>query len=240
MIFMSIPTPTFKETCYEHYRSELVNTYPENLDNPYMRRLIHDHIPPDRKSRICDLGCGEGRLLWMLEGAGYSNIEGVDRSPFQVGRRVHHAVQFRDGLEHLQHKPDSSLDVAIAFDVIEHLRPEELLQWMHELNRVLLPTGRLIIHTANGGGLFGSRSRYADLTHDTAFTAGSLGQLAEIGGFRSIGTFEDKPVIHGLKSCLRRVVWDVCRLPFLLMWTAETGTWRQCILSQNILAVFYK
>jgi hypothetical protein len=129
--------------------------------------------------------------------------------------------------------------VVIAFDVIEHLNRTELLQWAAQVTRVLAPKGRWIVHTANAGGIFGNRVRYGDLTHEQAFTVHSLHQLASIVNFRAVELYEDKPVMHGILSIIRRVLWEVGRLPFWALWAAETGEWRNCVLSQNMTAVFY-
>jgi 2-polyprenyl-3-methyl-5-hydroxy-6-metoxy-1,4-benzoquinol methylase len=232
--------PEFKDTCYRRYRAELGTRYEGEEGNPFLLRLLRTHVPNDRGTRICDLGCGAGMLLRMLQNRGYLNVEGVDCSPFQVERRVSASVQLGDAFRYLQTKVNTCLDVVIAYDVIEHLQRGELLRLASEVHRVLAPGGRWVIHTPNAAGLFGSRVRYADLTHDSAFTFESLRQLHEIAGFASIRVYEDKPNVHGAFSAIRRLIWELARVPFLLVWTAETGDWRNCILSQNMTAVFYR
>ncbi len=178
--------------------------------------------------------------MQILEDQGYSCLEGIDCSPFQVEYRISSKVHRGDALTLLRGKKDASLDVVIAFDVIEHLNKDELLEWIREVHRVLAPQGRWILHTPNASGLFGNRVRYGDLTHESAFTVESLRQLGEIAGFRSLRVSEDKPIIHGLSSGIRRIIWEIARLPLLLVWIAETGDWRDFALSQNITALLFK
>ena len=134
-----------------------------------------------------------------------------------------------------------SYDVITAFDIIEHLTKSELLHLADEVYRTLAPGGRWIIHAPNAEGLLGSRIRYADLTHEQAFTRESVEQLARAAGFRSSQCFEDAPIAHGLKSVARLFLWKVARLLLRLFFMAETGdTGRNAIFSQNLLALMRK
>lgn len=231
---------SFREIFYRRYRSELGENCTGCPANPYLCRLARTHVPTDPSSRICDLGCGSGALLRMLEDLGYRNLEGVDRSPFQVEHRLSKAVRLGDGLKCLEEKDPGSLDVIVTFDVIEHLTRSELLQWANNVSRALAPGGRWIVHAPNAAGIFSGRIRYGDLTHELSFTTQSFRQLAGVAGFTAVQVYEDKPTVHGVLSGMRRLVWEVGRLPFVLLLASETGEWRNCVLSQNLTAVFYK
>src|SRR5205085_1026457 len=140
---------------------------------PYLRRLIARHFPPDKDAAVLDLGCGHGAILFFARQAGYRNLRGVDGSLEQVAaaRRLGiDAVEHGDLFETLNGEADGSLDVVIAFDVIEHLTRDELLRFVDQVWRVLRPNGRLIIHAPNGESPFGLRMRYWDMTHELAFT----------------------------------------------------------------------
>jgi hypothetical protein len=78
------------------------------------------------------------------------------------------------------------------------------------------------------------RVRYGDLTHEQAFTARSMSQAFAAVGFQSIAAFEDRPVVHGVRSLVRRALWDAGTLPHRVLLAAETGTWGS-ILSQNLV-----
>jgi predicted SAM-dependent methyltransferase len=80
--------------------------------------------------------------------AGVLGIDGVDQG---------------DLLETLKAQPDASLDVVVAFDIIEHFMRDELLGFVDEVGRVLRSGGRWIIHTPNAESPFGGRMRYGDL-----------------------------------------------------------------------------
>lgn len=88
----------------------------------------------------------------------------------------------------------------------------------------------------NAEGIFGSRIRYGDLTHEQAFTASSIRQMFGALRFGKTECFEDKPVVHGMKSLVRRILWELGSAPARLLSLAETGG-SGVILSQNLLFV---
>jgi hypothetical protein len=128
----------------------------------------------------------------------------------------------------------------VAFDVIEHLHKDELIDVVDEVRRVLKAGGRWIIHVPNGASPFGGISRYGDLTHELSFTPESITQLLFASGFRSVACFEDAPIAHGMKSTLRLVLWKLLRQALLFWLMVETGVRAPTVLSQNMLAVAVK
>lgn len=202
--------------------------------------MIRTHFPSDKNARILDLGCGNGTLLYFAREAGYEFICGVDTSSEQIEQARllgFSEVRQADVFSFLATAAAESYDVITAFDTIEHLTRSELLRLADEVYRTLAPGGRWIIHAPNAEGFLGSRIRYADLTHEQAFTRESVEQLAHAAGFRSVECFEDAPVVHGLKSAARLLVWKAARALLRLFFMAETGdTGRNAIFSQNLLA----
>ncbi len=236
----------YRQRIYQYYVAAMESNSVINRDSlrsrePYLRRLIRLHFPQDRKARILDLGCGHGTLLYFCRLEGYDRVSGVDRSAQQAAKARElgiEGVQEGDLMATLTALPDASQDVVIAFDVIEHFSKEELLPLIDEVRRVLAPGGRWLIHVPNGESPFHGRIRYGDFTHENIFTRTSLAQVLLASGFTAVRSFEDKPVVHGLKSLLRRVLWTGIRAALLVYLAAETGSFdRGTILTQNFLAV---
>lgn len=237
------------------YRSRIYGAYvtarnsplaPESLHEllprvPYFRRMIRVCFPRDPGISVFDLGCGHGLLLYLLREAGFRNVRGVDSSPEQVAtahRLGIGGVSQEEAVDALRRTTDASEDVVIAFDLIEHLTKPELLDLVDQVRRVLRPGGRWVIHTPNGESPFVGRVRYGDFTHELAFTRESLAQLLLSSGFSEVLCFEDRPVIHGLRSAIRAALWRVIRGALLVALAAETGALdRRAVLSQNLLAV---
>ena len=243
-------TDTYRTRIYTHYvQAREQALAPETLAglgprSHALRKLIQLHFPADRSAAVLDLGCGHGALLHFAREAGYTNLRGVDGSPEQVAaaRRLGiEGVEEGDLRDALAAQPDVSLDVVIAFDVIEHFTRDELLPFVDEVRRVLKPGGRWIIHVPNGESPFGGRMRYWDLTHELAFTRTSLAQLLLASGFAEVRCFEDQPVVHGTKSAARWLLWKGFRGLLRLYIAAETGdAGGGHIFSQNLLAVARK
>lgn len=141
-------------------------------------------------------------------------------------------------MQTLAAQSDNSQDIVISFDVIEHFTKTELLAFVDEVRRVLRSNGKWIIHIPNGESPFFGRIRYGDFTHEQAFTRNSISQLLLASGFNDVQCHEDKPIVHGIKSAIRRVLWEGFRIIFLLFIAAETGCWdKKSVFSQNLLAV---
>ncbi len=211
---------------------------------PSLNKLIRDHFPAHRNADILDLGCGHGALIHFARKAGYRNTTGVDRSPQQVAEAKRlgiEGVSEGDLMQTLQRLADGSQDMVIAFDVIEHFTKNELIPFVDEVYRVLRKGGKWIIHTANGESLFGGRMRYADFTHELAFTRISITQLLKSSGFSNVICYEDTPIPHGIKSAVRWLLWKAIRGMLRLYLAVETGPREKaCIFSQNFLTVSSK
>ncbi len=232
---------------YVHARNEtLVPASTEGFRPraPYLRKLVREHFPADRNAAILDLGCGHGALLYFAQQEGYRNISGIDHSPEQVAEALRlgiSGVSEGDLLTSLGRQADQSVDVVVAFDVIEHLTKEELLLFVDEVYRVLRVGGRWVIHTVNGGSPFCSRMLYRDATHELAFTELSLSQVLLSSGFRNAAFYEDTPVPHGFKSSIRWIFWRMIRSVLQFYIAVETGAWeRKSIFTQCFLAVTIK
>jgi len=211
---------------------------------PYLRRLIRDHFPSDRGASVLDLGCGCGALIHAARELGYQNVCGVEGSQEQVeaAKRLGIAsVEHGDLLARLRRCPDSSEDLVIAFDVIEHFDRDELFAFVDQVYRVLRAGGRFIIHTPNAESPFFGRIRYGDLTHELAFTQNSLHQLLRTAGYARVDCFEDRPVVHGVLSAGRAALWPLARAAIRLILAIETGSFEpDAIFSQNFVAVAFK
>lgn len=211
---------------------------------PYLRKLVDDHFPADRRAAILDLGCGHGALIWAARSAGYANIGGIDAAPEQVAMAAALGI---DGVHHgdlmatLAATPTGGLDVVVLYDLFHYFRPEEQIAVIDEVLRVLKPGGRWIVHVPNGEALFSGRMRYWDQLAVTAFTRASITQLLLASGFAAVHCYEDRPVVHGVKSATRWILWRIMRGILRLALAAETGeSGREAIFSQCLLAVAVK
>jgi SAM-dependent methyltransferase len=237
----------YRSRLYERYRSGLgLASVSSEADSAkyIVRRLLRGYVPKDREVRILDLGCGSGMLVHLLRQAGYQNAIGVDSSAEQVAAAKTAGItgmEQGDLLEFLRNTSSGTVAVVITWDVIEHLFKDETLDLAEQIARVLRPGGRWVIHVPNGESPFFGRIRYGDWTHEQAFTCGSLDQLLRAVGFQEISYEEDRPVVHGVISAFRRVLWHLFRAILRVYLAAETGdAGHRLIVSQNLTAVATK
>ena len=246
---MTEGTRLYRERIYGRYvEAACAEVAPATIEGlaprlPYLRRLVREHFPPRADAAILDLGCGHGALIHVARALGYTNIGGVDGSPSQVeaARRLGiEGVRYGNMFEVAQALPDSSLDAAISFDVLEHLDRDEIIRLTDEIVRALKPGGRWIVHVPNCASPFAGAALYSDLTHEMAFTAESMTQLALSSGFGAVDFAEDEPVAHGLKSMVRLALWRLIRAGLRFYLRVETGAVAHPVLTQNFLAVLTK
>jgi cyclopropane fatty-acyl-phospholipid synthase-like methyltransferase len=204
--------------------------------------FIKAYFPPNPNARILEIGCGHGALIYFARIMNYKNIEGVDISEDQIrcANELGVAGIHQDDLRRfLANKPDNSLDMTVAIDVFEHLSKSELFELIREIYRTLDTNGKLLIHVPNAVSPFHGRIRYGDYTHEQAFTQSSITQLLSAGGFAEINCFEESPIVHGIRSAIRWMIWKASRTLMSIVYMAETGVINE-IFSQNFVAVAYK
>jgi 2-polyprenyl-3-methyl-5-hydroxy-6-metoxy-1,4-benzoquinol methylase len=152
-----------------------------------LRQILLPHLPSARKAAVLDVACGSGFSVEMLLQEGYSDVRGLDLSPEQVERAVARGlpVERGDVFNYLADVRDE-YDAMIAFDFIEHLDRNELFRFLEAARAALRPGGRLIVKTPNASCLFGTRSRYVDLTHELVFTEKSIRAAFTVCGLQPV------------------------------------------------------
>lgn len=206
---------------------------------PRVRLNIEKYIPTNSDTSVVDLGCGQGVYVWALGRLGLDDVVGVDVSSEQIAiaRALGIEKVVEDDIEDfLCKRSDGDTDVVLAIDILEHIDTEHLLPILKEVNRILCPGGRFVVHVPNAGGIFGARVRYGDITHQLAFTRNSIKQLFRIAGFSRIDCYEERPVCNNVIGCLRKIYWILASMPIRLLYLAETGDASQ-IMSQNMTVV---
>jgi len=99
---------------------------------------------------VLDLGCGAGYFVKMLLEQGVE-AQGIDMDPaaIQEAKAQDLPVFQAEGLDYLQNLPDESLDAIFCAHLVEHLEVEAVYQLIKEANRVLKPSGFLLLTTPN-------------------------------------------------------------------------------------------
>ena len=130
---------TFSADKYDEWRNE-------SLKDQFEAYFHWDQI---RGKRVLDFGCGTGPLSLLCARNGAQSVTGIDLAADRIERArasVNGNSNVRFILEEHTDRislPDSSIDVILCFDVMEHVMDYETI--MREWARVLAPGGSVLI-----------------------------------------------------------------------------------------------
>ena len=238
------------------YRRRVFNTYvsagfqPEPVNRAEAAKKAARHfkvrflpfLPEKREVRILELGCGQGKFLKFLEDRGYQNIAGVDISAEQVelARALVTSCEVfqANALDYL--KECRQVEVIVAIDLIEHFTKDEVMRFLKLAYDRLESEGILLLQTPNAVSPFATRIRYGDFTHEVCLSSRALANILRISGFEPMTFGECGPVIHGVKSAIRWVGWQIIRLLVMAYMLIETGTAGGKVYTQVMIAVARK
>ena len=129
---------------------------------------------------VLDVGAGYCDFINNVQAREKHAVDLFARLPEFAAPDVHVHVQSCTSLP----LPDSSVDVAFASNLFEHLSRENLAVLAGELRRVLRPGGRLLVLQPNFR--YCVKSYFDDYTHLQIFTHESLRDFLEVAGFRTV------------------------------------------------------
>lgn len=150
-----IMTPNFPENIKENY-NELVQRdyiseydYKKIYDKIYTNEslyndqaidkinIILEHIDQSKNIKICDIGCGKGHYSRALYKNNYQNIFGIEVSKFCSDNFLsdipHVNANFLDYSKQIY---NHSYDYSLCMDVLEHIDPLEVDNFISEIYRI--------------------------------------------------------------------------------------------------------
>lgn len=119
--------------------------------------------------RVLEVGAGDRRFGIRLQ----SLRKDIDYRSFDVDRATRQDYYRIEDVE-------GEFDCIYAFELIEHLTPEEGLGLLSRLHGLLRPQGRLLLGTPN---LYHPHRYWGDVTHKTPYKYEELGGLMMMAGF---------------------------------------------------------
>ena len=235
---------TYRSRIYEQYGSRFQDAT-ETFDKTAVERVERAYayyfrgwLPKSKEARIVDVACGNGKLLYFYQQAGFTNISGIDISPEQISlaQEITPNVINANALDFLESQT-TKYDLISGIDIIEHLHKQEVMRFIEICRNALKPNGRIILQTPNADSPFGMTHRYGDFTHEVCFNPNLLRRLLKMNGFGSIEAREQEPVpfSYSLKSTARYFSWQAIRKMLRLWSLVETGYAGSDILTRVFL-----
>jgi 2-polyprenyl-3-methyl-5-hydroxy-6-metoxy-1,4-benzoquinol methylase len=174
-------------------------------------------------SKILDIGCGIGFLLFWLQASrpGRFDLSGVDLSKPQINLAKRHLPEtitlFHEPAGDFLARSPRSFSAIFCTDVLEHIETDdEMLGFLELVRHSLLPSGLFVCQVPNMSNLTSAHLRYIDLTHTRGFTDLSLLQLLECVRFRECQIVPRKAADASqwlrllVENSLHRVVYRIC------------------------------
>jgi 2-polyprenyl-3-methyl-5-hydroxy-6-metoxy-1,4-benzoquinol methylase len=142
-------------------------------------------LPKNKESKILDIGCGLGQNLYTFSQLGYINTRGIDISPECVAfceKKGFHTEKV-SAEDYLKDKNDF-FDVITIYHVVEHIKKEQIINFLKLLRNSLKEGGSLVINIPNGNNAIGGiHDRYVDITHEILYTPESMREILLLAGF---------------------------------------------------------
>jgi O-antigen chain-terminating methyltransferase len=162
---------------------------PENLIKERQRAYLPDvqNAFAAHGGYVLDIGAGRGEFLELCREVGIS-AKGVDTNELMVGhcQEKNLDVKKADGTDYLQTIPDESLCALTAFQVIEHITPDQLWKLVQAALVKIKPGGLIVLETVNPESFYSFKNFYLDLTHQKPIPPATLHFLLEAAGFRKV------------------------------------------------------
>lgn len=162
-----------------------------------IRSRLADYVPYFAgASDVLDVGCGRGEFLDLLKQAGVP-ARGLDLNPEMVEVCKARGLDATAGgaLGYLTGLPDESLGGLLAIQVVEHLEPAYLQQFLQTAFYKMRPGGIMVLETINPAcwvAFFESYIR--DLTHVRPIHPETLQYLLHASGFSSANIVYRAPI----------------------------------------------
>ena len=159
---------------------------------PHLADLIKNIMSENHLKKALDVGCGTGRLVQFLNKSGFETFGcDISQKALKVACKINKkGTIVRSQADKLPYA-DNSYDLVTAISVIEHLKPNQVVQFFKEAKRVLKPGGFIFLVTPNfaaplrfvqGKNWFG----YHDPTHINFYTPMQLAKLTKKHGFGNV------------------------------------------------------
>jgi 2-polyprenyl-3-methyl-5-hydroxy-6-metoxy-1,4-benzoquinol methylase len=183
------------EKYHETFYEDLHGWRDYNLTSAGYGEWYYDCLPADKKARILDIGCGDGKFLFFLQQKGYTSIEGVELSSQQAKEAKKYLkcpIRVVDDTSVFLQKHPSNYQMITMNDILEHVPKNETVNLLKAALGALQPGGHAVINVPQVSGFASLFCRYNDFTHEIIFTEMSLKQVLSLAGFSDIRFIRQK------------------------------------------------
>lgn len=159
--------------------------------------------------RVLEVGFGNGAFMAFARKAGAA-VRGTEVSEVLV-RRAQAAGYDAHLSATLDFVADGSVDLVVAFDVLEHLEQPGIVALLRQVARVLSPQGQVIARFPNGDSPLGLANQFGDVTHLTFIGSEKARFLGRSAGLEVVRV--DQPATALVQPGLAATAYNAVMLP---------------------------
>jgi 2-polyprenyl-3-methyl-5-hydroxy-6-metoxy-1,4-benzoquinol methylase len=173
----------------------------------YYKWYTKDWLPADRTQPVLDIACGAGQFLYFLRQEGFSNTIGVDidKEQIAIGAQLGLNCEHGDAAKFLEGNV-TRYSMISCLDILEHMTQAEACHLLDLVRSHLRAEGRLIISVPNAESPRAMSVLYGDITHETAFTRTSLGEMLMCNGLHLLECRDPWPAPIDMRRRVYRCV----------------------------------
>lgn len=136
--------------------------------------------------KILEVGFGNGSFINWCESQKY-NIFGyeIDKNFYESAKKKYKNIYFGER-NSIRKTINERFDLIVLFDVIEHVKKNDLINFLSDIKEALDINGKILLRFPNGSSLAGLEYFNADLTHYSFLNKGSLKMLCDVVGLNLI------------------------------------------------------
>ena len=162
-----------------------------------IRGKLSDYVPYFSGSApVLDLGCGRGEFLELLRNAGIDGL-GIDGNAEMIARCRERGLsaEVGDVIDFVARREPASSGGIFAAQLVEHLPPRLLGEFLESCQSALRPGGRIVLETVNPRSLIALvEAFYRDLSHEKPLHPETLDFALRAAGFREVELRYSSPV----------------------------------------------
>lgn len=149
-------------------------------DADYFSREVREIVRRRPVHRVLEIGFGNGVFLSYCRSQGW-DVAGTELLPELV--EMAKAGGFRAyTADELSQLPDRGFDIIVAFDVFEHVPPDQSIEFLTAISAKLADDGALLLRFPNVDTWIGNPLQYGDVTHVNAIGVLKMQYYAERSG----------------------------------------------------------
>ena len=129
-----------------------------------------------KKVKVLEIGFGNGTFLTYARDKDW-DIHGIEINDDLINSAKDHDFKVSKSIDDYD---DNTFDLIVAFDVLEHILADELIDFICKIKNKLNHGGKFIARFPNGDSPIGMRNQNGDLTHLNSIGSNKIIQLSKI------------------------------------------------------------